>query len=141
PIMSKLTFPTSRFLATSAVLALTTAFTLSACAPPQPPPKEAEDISPDGPLEGVEAEATSSNDAPEPAGDEPAVEFDAMSPPEKIQYMKTTVAPRMKLVFQEHDAEEFAEFSCATCHGPGAKDGNFSMPTDSLPALDKEETE
>lgn len=65
--------------------------------------------------------------------------FDEMSAPEKMKHMKTVVAPHMAKVFQELSAEEYSDFSCATCHGPGAKNGEFEMPNASLPALDQEE--
>lgn len=67
------------------------------------------------------------------------VHFDELSPPEKMQHMKKVVFPAMAKVFQEADAEKFAEFSCKNCHGPGASQGNFEMPNDSLPKLDQEE--
>ena len=62
-----------------------------------------------------------------------------MSAPEKMKHMKTVVAPHMAKVFQEASAEEYANFGCANCHGPGAKEGNFEMPSAALPALNKEE--
>ena len=54
---------------------------------------------------------------------------------QRLERMKTVVVPNMKAVFQRHDAEEFAEFNCATCHGAGAKQGQFEMPNAALPAL------
>lgn len=66
-------------------------------------------------------------------------EFDDMSAPEKMNHMKTVVMPHMAKVFQEASAEEYADFSCTTCHGPGAKNGEFEMPSGTLPALNKEE--
>ena len=32
--------------------------------------------------------------------------------------------------------EEFGETTCATCHGPGAAEGKFEMPSGALPELD-----
>lgn len=49
--------------------------------------------------------------------------------------MKKVVAPTMKTVFQQFDAEDFKDFSCATCHGEGAKAGRFTMPNPELPKL------
>lgn len=69
---------------------------------------------------------------------EPATPFDQMPPGDKMQYMKNEVAPHMAKVFQEFSAD-YTEFGCPTCHGPGANQGDFAMPTDSLPALDEEE--
>jgi mono/diheme cytochrome c family protein len=89
-------------------------------------------------------------DAPEPADEqadeslvdsspEGPVKFDDMSAPQKMKHMKEVVAPTMAKVFQEANADEYANFNCANCHGPGAKQGDFKMPTTALPALDKEE--
>ena len=38
-------------------------------------------------------------------------------------------------LFAAHDAKEFADFSCKTCHGPGAEKGEFHMPYDGLPPI------
>jgi hypothetical protein len=47
---------------------------------------------------------------------------------QKVAFMKAVVMPKMKPVFQEHDAKEFADFSCATCHGKPAKDPHEVLP-------------
>jgi len=49
--------------------------------------------------------------------------------------MKKTVLPKMSAEFQAFDAKRFENFSCATCHGDGAKDGSFKMPNPKLPKL------
>jgi hypothetical protein len=46
----------------------------------------------------------------------------------------------MGKTFQGFDAEHYAEFGCVTCHGPGAKDGNFEMPSPALPKLPEDPT-
>lgn len=58
-----------------------------------------------------------------------------MSQAQKIVFMKEVVTPQMAQSFQAHDPEEFAEFNCATCHGPSAATGDFHMPTPALPRL------
>lgn len=58
-----------------------------------------------------------------------------MSHAQKMVFMKEVVTPQMALSFQAHDPEEFAEFNCATCHGPSAAQGDFHMPTPALPRL------
>jgi hypothetical protein len=43
--------------------------------------------------------------------------------------MASTVLPTMKTLFQEYDAETYAEFDCETCHTDG---GDFTMPSEDL---------
>jgi mono/diheme cytochrome c family protein len=114
----------------------TLAFTLSlsgallaACGGAKAPAESAEPA--------AESDASSGADASSEGAS--AKSFDDMSAPERMKHMKTVVAPQMAKVFQEADAEKYADFSCAVCHGPGAKDGDFEMPSAALPALDKEE--
>jgi hypothetical protein len=59
-----------------------------------------------------------------------------MDDDERMQHMATVVVPRMQPVFQAHDPERFSDFGCATCHGSGAANGDFAMPSPSLPVLD-----
>jgi len=54
---------------------------------------------------------------------------------DKKQHMMNEVTPTMAALFQGVSAEHYAEFNCVTCHGPGAKEGKFKMPSDSLPKL------
>jgi hypothetical protein len=90
---------------------------------------------------------TKATDGPDPSTESPAApeeqtsakSFDQMSPQERLELMKTRVVPEMGQAFRAFDSQEFAEVNCTTCHGPGAKSGDFEMPTKSLPALDKEE--
>lgn len=53
-----------------------------------------------------------------------------MTKEQQIAYMKEKIMPAMAPVFKEHDAEEFANFGCETCHGP-----EYKTPTEYLPAL------
>ena len=59
-----------------------------------------------------------------------------MDESERMEHMATVVLPRMQAVFQGHDPERFADFSCATCHGSSVADGDYAMPNPSLPVLD-----
>ncbi len=48
----------------------------------------------------------------------------------QVAFMKAKIMPPMGPVFQASDAEAYADFSCATCHGPDKK-----PPTEYLPEL------
>lgn len=65
----------------------------------------------------------------------PDVPFEELNHDQRIQYMKEVVTPTMAPLFKAHDAEEFTEFGCKTCHGPGAEKGEFHMPNPELPKL------
>lgn len=70
----------------------------------------------------------------------PDVPFDQLDHDQQIEFMKTKVMPTMGPIFKNHDAKEFAEFGCKTCHGPGAEKGEFVMPNSDLPVLDFKDT-
>jgi mono/diheme cytochrome c family protein len=100
-------------------------------AEPTPAPAATETAPPPAASEVPPAEP-----APAPAPGAAAKPFDQMSHDEQIAFMKDVVVPTMKPLFQAHDAKAFAEFGCVSCHGPGAKQGKFDMPTSALPKLD-----
>lgn len=60
--------------------------------------------------------------------EERSVAWSEMTHEQKAEYMATVVVPRMRPLFQAFDAEEFAEFGCATCHGENAREVGFEMP-------------
>ncbi|HET8932760.1 MAG TPA: hypothetical protein VFN67_04935 [Polyangiales bacterium] len=84
----------------------------------------------------------------EAGGDTPPLAAD-MSPPEPLEpgawqaldfdarrlFMRDVVMPAMRPLFVEVDEERFGSFSCISCHGQGAGDGSFAMPSSDLPAL------
>jgi hypothetical protein len=48
--------------------------------------------------------------------------YSTMTKEQKLDHMKTVVMPTMKKVFQEHDAQKYADFGCKTCHGDKKQD-------------------
>ncbi|MFL5346933.1 MAG: hypothetical protein ACJ8AT_19290 [Hyalangium sp.] len=77
---------------------------------------------------------------PPPGGQEPVVgppqvAWKDMTKPQRGRYMFMVVMPKMKEVFQAFDNKKFAQVTCATCHGPDARDRSFSMPNPELFAL------
>ena len=58
-----------------------------------------------------------------------------MSKDQKIEHMKEAVMPKMGELFGSFDGDRYAKITCATCHGPGAKEGKFEMPSAALPKL------
>ncbi|HEY3819682.1 MAG TPA: hypothetical protein VGL81_21085 [Polyangiaceae bacterium] len=62
-------------------------------------------------------------------------EWDKWTKDQKKAYMKDAVLPKMAPLFHDYDAKRFAEIKCTTCHGAGAKAGNFKMPNAALPKL------
>lgn len=47
---------------------------------------------------------------------------------QRKEYMTQVVEPEMQAVFQEYDADKYAEFACATCHGDDGEDVDYEMP-------------
>jgi hypothetical protein len=93
-----------------------------AAEPPASPPPTSPALAPS---------ASAAPDASAPS----KVSWDAMSRDEKMNHMKTVIFPKMKEEFGGFDSSRFAKFTCATCHGSGAKDGSFKMPNPDLPKI------
>ena len=51
-----------------------------------------------------------------------------MNHDQRVDFMKTTVLPKMKAEFAAYDGKKFGNITCGTCHGDGAKEGTFKMP-------------
>ncbi len=62
--------------------------------------------------------------------------WEAMTHEQRMDYMKKTVVPTMKPLFQQFDAKHNATFNCKTCHGKDPKASKFKMPNSDLPKLD-----
>jgi hypothetical protein len=127
-----------------ASLSLVLGVTLAACGGSQPEaeaPPPAPSAAP-APVEAPPAPSaapTETAPAPSASAEPPAAKKPAwkdMTEDQKKEVMKTIVYPTMKTEFQEFDSKRFAEMTCMTCHGPGAKEGKFKMPNPKLPKLD-----
>lgn len=62
-------------------------------------------------------------------------EWEGMDSTGRARFMREVVMPTMRPLFVESDSERFASFTCASCHGQGAADGTFAMPSSDLPTL------
>lgn len=110
-------------------LALAFPLTTSACGKEKPPTAAPAADSADG---GAAAAADDTAVSAEP---EAASSWGSMSWDEKKAHMMHEVTPTMAALFQGVAPEHYAEFNCVSCHGPGAKEGKFKMPSASLPKL------
>jgi len=79
------------------------------------------------------APAPSATPAPTAATDGALAPFETLTSMEdKAARMKQVVKPQMAKVFQGHDATKYADFGCATCHGPKMA----PKPQEFLPKID-----
>jgi hypothetical protein len=65
----------------------------------------------------------------------PEVAWKEMTAKQKGAYMKAVVTPKMKPLFQAFDSRQFKKFTCETCHGKGAVDREFKMPSPGIKPL------
>jgi len=136
----------TRFSSSSLAFALGMIITACGGSQPEPeaaPPAPTETAAP-APTETAPApSATEAAPAPSASAAAPAeapaekkVAWKDMTEDQKKEVMKTVVYPAMKTEFQGFDSKRFADMTCMTCHGPGAKEGKFTMPNPKLPKLD-----
>lgn len=65
----------------------------------------------------------------------PAMPWSEMSREDREMDMISRFHPIFREVFTNHDAEEFADFDCETCHGDDMQDRSFEMPNPHLPPV------
>ncbi|UJR82259.1 hypothetical protein [Sandaracinus amylolyticus] len=51
---------------------------------------------------------------------------------ERTAHMTREVLPRMTELFAAYDATRYDAFTCATCHGEGAREHDYAMPNPAL---------
>lgn len=57
-----------------------------------------------------------------------------MNREQRVAFMSAVVVPQMTPIFAAFDPK-FKNLSCVTCHGNGASDGTFAMPSPQIPPL------
>lgn len=62
------------------------------------------------------------------------IAYEDMDFAQRHAFMSEVVLPQMKEAFVRFDAR-FESMSCATCHGDGASDGSYAMPSPQIPRL------
>jgi hypothetical protein len=58
----------------------------------------------------------------------PTGAFSTFTNEQKLQHMKTVIKPTMGKLFTAYDSKDFADFGCATCHGPNKQDTHQALP-------------
>jgi hypothetical protein len=89
----------------------------------------------EAPAASASASPSAAPAAAGPAGAPAPGDWDKWSKDQKMAYMKSAVMPKMGGMLHDFDAKMFAEPRCTTCHGEGAKKGDFKMPNAKLPKL------
>jgi cytochrome c553 len=82
--------------------------------------------------------ACGGGDDGEPATTPEPTAYKDMSFDQRAAFMTKVVLPEMQETFVAFDAK-FESMSCATCHGAGATDGTYAMPSPEIAPLPPEE--
>jgi len=99
-------------------------------------PEAADPSSAEGETSTDSAAVESSGDAA--GGAETKLAWADMDREQRLEFMGVEVMPKMKTMFQEFDAESYAEFKCQTCHGEDMEQVDYKMPN-GLFALPKDD--
>lgn len=107
---------------------------LAACGGGGAPADDASDE--DSSTSGDETQSSHRQSARELLGiNPPAVPWSEMSHGDREMDMIGRFHPIYREIFQEHDAERYAEFGCETCHGSDMREREFEMPSSDLPPI------
>lgn len=68
----------------------------------------------------------------------PEQPWSSMSYADREMYMVAYVLPIHAEIFAEHDAEEYSQFTCESCHGDDGAERRYAMPSRYLPPLPAE---
>jgi hypothetical protein len=68
------------------------------------------------------------------AGPDEPTKYEDMDFDQRVAFMGEVVLPEMRATFVAFDAS-YKDMTCATCHGEGASDGSYAMPSPQLPVL------
>ncbi|WAS96851.1 hypothetical protein [Nannocystis punicea] len=68
------------------------------------------------------------------SGPDGPTSYEDMNFAQRYEFMSEVVLPQMQETFVRFDAK-YESMTCATCHGEGASDGSFAMPSPQLPLL------
>ncbi|UQA56832.1 hypothetical protein [Polyangium aurulentum] len=69
----------------------------------------------------------------------PPVAYKDMTLQQREVFMNDVVLPKMRATFAAFDAKYESTMTCQTCHGNGANDGTYAMPSPQVPPLPTEE--
>lgn len=105
-----------------AVVALLALFAISCGSSPSPAPETG------GTTEAASEQAPAAPDIGE------GIPWAEKSKKQKGAFMKAKVVPAVAAIWKDSPDGD-GEVTCATCHGRGAMEGKFEMPTDQIPAL------
>ena len=78
--------------------------------------------------EGGEGEAAADEGGEETAEAEGPKGWADMTRKERMNIMGTQVMPKMKEAFAGHDADNWGDLKCQSCHGDDMKEVDFKMP-------------